>query len=161
MLRGKTGKTFLVQFARPNGATWQCYSVELLVSRTILVSSRGVKKTLTKNHDYSRLFSLEQRRLKTFDSHRLSSFSSIRCYLMITFTLRPNHALLLVMGDRVFFNATNIPSLTDNPTAFFVSWLQFLLRLDIFMLNRMTIIRLLGSVEAASPGESHWNKNSQ
>ena len=32
--------------------------------RTILVSSEGLKKTLTKSHDYSRLFSLEKRRLK-------------------------------------------------------------------------------------------------
>ena len=33
--------------------------------RTILVSSGGLKKTLTKSHDYSRLFSKEKRRLKT------------------------------------------------------------------------------------------------
>ena len=32
--------------------------------RTILVSSGGLKKTLTKSHDYSRLFSKEKRRLK-------------------------------------------------------------------------------------------------
>ena len=57
MLRGKTGKTFLVEFARPNGAIIFC--------RTILVSSGGFKKTLTKSHDYSRLFSKEKRRLKT------------------------------------------------------------------------------------------------
>ena len=57
MLRGKTGKTFLVQFARPNGA--------IIFRRTILVSSGGLeKKTLTKSHDYSRLFSKEKRRLK-------------------------------------------------------------------------------------------------
>ena len=33
-------------------------------ARTILVSSGGLKKTLTKSHDYSRLFSEEKRRLK-------------------------------------------------------------------------------------------------
>ena len=32
--------------------------------RTILVSSGGLKKTLTKSHDYSQLFSKEKRRLK-------------------------------------------------------------------------------------------------
>ena len=32
--------------------------------RTILVSSGGLKKTLTKSHGYSRLFSKEKRRLK-------------------------------------------------------------------------------------------------
>ena len=32
--------------------------------RTILVSSGGLKKTLTKSHDHSRLFSKEKRRLK-------------------------------------------------------------------------------------------------
>ena len=32
--------------------------------RTILVSSGGLKKSLTKSHDYSRLFSKEKRRLK-------------------------------------------------------------------------------------------------
>ena len=32
--------------------------------RTILVSSGGLKKTLTKSHDYSRFFSKEKRRLK-------------------------------------------------------------------------------------------------
>ena len=36
MLRGKTGKTFLVQFARPNGA--------IIFRRTILVSSGGLEK---------------------------------------------------------------------------------------------------------------------
>ena len=36
--------------------------------RTILVSSGGLKKTLTKSHDYSRLFSLEKRRLKKLTS---------------------------------------------------------------------------------------------
>ena len=63
MLRGKTGKTFLVQFARPNGAIW-CNKILYNFCRTILVSS-GLKKTLTKSHDYSRLFSKEKRRLKT------------------------------------------------------------------------------------------------
>ena len=38
--------------------------------RTILVSSGGLKKTLTKSHDYSRLFSKEKRRLK------MTSFSA-------------------------------------------------------------------------------------
>ena len=63
MLRGKTGKTFLVQFARPNGAIW-CNIILYNFCRTILVSSGGLKKTLTKSHDYSRLFSKETRRLK-------------------------------------------------------------------------------------------------
>ena len=35
--------------------------------RTILVSSGGLKKTLTKSHDYSRLFSKEKRRLKMLE----------------------------------------------------------------------------------------------
>ena len=55
MLRGKTGKSFLVQFARPNGAIWCNYILQNFC-RTILVSSGGLKKTLTKSHDYSRLF---------------------------------------------------------------------------------------------------------
>ena len=63
MLRGKTGKTFLVQFVRPNSAIW-CNNDLWNFCRTILVSSGGVKKTLTKSHDYSRLFSKEKRRLK-------------------------------------------------------------------------------------------------
>ena len=49
MLRGKTGKTFLVQIARANGAI--IYFVELL--RTILVSSCGLKKK--KSHYNSRV----------------------------------------------------------------------------------------------------------
>ena len=36
----------------------------IIFCRTILVSSGGLKKTLTKSHDYSRLFSKEKRRLK-------------------------------------------------------------------------------------------------
>ena len=40
MLRGKTGKTFLVQFARPNGAIIFCRTF----GRTILVSPGGLKK---------------------------------------------------------------------------------------------------------------------
>ena len=36
----------------------------VIFCRTILVSSGGLKKTLTKSHDYSRLFSKEKRRLK-------------------------------------------------------------------------------------------------
>ena len=36
--------------------------------RTILVSSGGLKKTLTKSHDYNRLFSTEKRRLKNIIS---------------------------------------------------------------------------------------------
>ena len=64
MLRGKTGKTFLVQFARPNGAIW-CNNILQNFCITILVSSGGLKKkTLTKSHDYSRLFSKEKHRLK-------------------------------------------------------------------------------------------------
>ena len=43
MLRGKTGKTFLVQFARPNGAIW-CNNILYNFCRTILVSSGGLKK---------------------------------------------------------------------------------------------------------------------
>ena len=43
---GKTGKTVLVQFARPNSAIWyNNYFVELL--RTLLVSSCGLKKKAT------------------------------------------------------------------------------------------------------------------
>ena len=37
----------------------------IIFCRTILVSSGGLKKTLTKCHDYSRLFSKKKRRLKT------------------------------------------------------------------------------------------------
>ena len=43
MLRGKTGKTFLVQFARPNSAIW-CNNILENFCRTILVSSGGLKK---------------------------------------------------------------------------------------------------------------------
>ena len=60
MLRVKTGKTFLVQFARPNGAIIFCRTfVELFWSVQVVL-----RKTLTKSHDYSRLFSKEKRRLK-------------------------------------------------------------------------------------------------
>ena len=38
--------------------------------RTILVSSGGLKKTLTKSHDYTRLFSKEKRRLKKYASQK-------------------------------------------------------------------------------------------
>ena len=43
------------------GVFWKCCRT---FGRTILVSSGGLKKTLTKSHDYSRLFSKEKRRLK-------------------------------------------------------------------------------------------------
>ena len=52
MLRGKTGKTFLVQFARPNSAIW-CNNILVELLRTILVSSCGLKKK--KSHYNSRV----------------------------------------------------------------------------------------------------------
>ena len=58
MIRGKKEKPFLfssldnIKFCRTFG-------------RTILVTTGASKKTLTKCHDYSQLFSLEKSRLKT------------------------------------------------------------------------------------------------
>ena len=45
--------------------------------RTILVSSSGLKKTLTKSHDYSRLFSLEKRRLKNGTSNQYQYYKVV------------------------------------------------------------------------------------
>ena len=53
-------RKFLVLFPGPTGEIWNF--VELLVE--LFWSVQVVKKTPTKSHDYSRLFSLEKRRLK-------------------------------------------------------------------------------------------------
>ena len=51
-----TRETFLVQFLGPTGTFWRLENfVELLVE--LFWSVQGVLKTLTKSHDYSRLFS--------------------------------------------------------------------------------------------------------
>ena len=67
MLRGNAGKTFLVQFARANGAMIFCRTFENYFGQfvwiekkrvTIIVAFHFMKrrlKTLTKTHDYSRL----------------------------------------------------------------------------------------------------------
>ena len=59
MLRGKKGKTFLILFAK-----WLFDTIKFC--RTILVTSGVSEKTLTKSHDYSRLFSRKAPTKKTF-----------------------------------------------------------------------------------------------
>ena len=78
MLRGKTGKPFwfsslgqMVQF----GAIIFCRTfVELFWPVQVVLK----KKTLTKSHDYSRLFCIEKRRLKTEQLIKRLTFTLLR-----------------------------------------------------------------------------------